>query len=76
MKPLKITITWDKLRQGEFPEKELKECDDAMQITIEKVSTLRQKITLESTIPDEEDVCNVSYEIGSLIATIVTNRYK
>ena len=76
MKPLKITIDWDRLRQGEFPEKELRECDDKMQITIGKVSVLKQKITLETTIPDEEETNDVSYEIGSLIATIVTNRYK
>lgn len=76
MKPLKITIDWDRLRQGEFPEKELQECDDKMQITIERMSALKQKITLETTIPNEEETNNVSYEIGSLIGTIVSNRYK
>ena len=76
MKPLKITIDWDRIRQGEFPGKELKECDSEMQITIERVSALKQKITLETNIPDEEEINNVSYEIGSLIGTIVANRYR
>ena len=76
MKPLKITVNWDRLRQGEFPTEELQKCDDKMQITIEKISAFKQKVTLETIISDEEETNDVSYEIGSLIGTIVSNRYK
>lgn len=74
MKPLRITITWDRLRQGEFPKEELEGCSPSMDIITEKLSPLKEKITLIDSIPDDEEEADIAFEIGSLIGTITTNR--
>lgn len=71
MKPFKLTITWDKLRKGEFPEKELLELDSEMEIKYSIKSIFKEEITIETTIPEEENELEIAYSIGSLIETII-----
>ena len=76
MKDFKLTFTWDRLRQGELPEKDLLEVDPNTIIEKVKVSNFQQSITLSTTIEDNEDEMTIAIEIGSLLGTIVSNRYK
>ncbi len=75
MKNFTLVIKWDRLRKGEFPAQELKDCDPMMQIEDERISVFERKITLTSEISDDEDINALCYEIGSLIGTLVTNRH-
>lgn len=75
-KPFNLTISWDRLRSGEFPKQELLDCDKELNIDIERVSVSQQRITLNTTIPDTEDINEISFEIGRLVSTITSNRDK
>ena len=76
MKDFKLTFTWDSLRQGELPEKDLLEVDPNTIIEKVKVNTFQQSITLSTTIEDNEDEMTIAFEIGQLLGTIVSNKYK
>jgi hypothetical protein len=75
MKQFKITITWDRLREGEFPAEQLKNISSSIEITSKKLERFTEIITISDQMEQDEDELVVAYELGRLIHSISVSRY-
>jgi len=77
-KLIKFSFSWDRMSQGEFPTEMLHEVDSTISVLIEPVDTkpFKKKVTVSLEIPEEESELTIAFEIGRLIQSHVSNRYK
>jgi len=67
MKDFKLTIDWNRIYEGEFPTEEIKNVDENVHITIERISVMEQKITIETKIDDDASELQMAYTIGRFL---------
>lgn len=68
MKPFELNITWNKIYDGNFPEKELKELDTEMQVIYGKRERdFKQNIKLTTSIEEKENPLEIAFELGRLL---------
>lgn len=78
MKQFQITITWDRLREGEFPAKQLQSVSSSIEITSipAKSERFTEIITISDQMEQDQDELVIAYELGRLIHSISMSRYK
>ena len=74
MKNFTLTLKWDRLRQGDFPIETFKKTDTNANISVEKVSNFKEKVTITTLIEENENELEVAYEIGSYLHSITMNK--
>jgi hypothetical protein len=74
MKDFKLTINWNRVYEGEFPTEELKSVDENVRVSIEKISVMEQKVTIETKIDDDADELQMAYTLGRFLYSYSFNR--
>lgn len=74
MKDFKLTINWNRIYEGEFPTEELKDVDEDVRVSIQKISVTNQKVTIETKIDDDADELQMAYALGRFLYSCSFNR--
>ena len=70
MKRFELTIKWDRLREGNFPSKQLEVLGCNVESRREDIFT--EFITVSMDIEDDEDPLEIAYELGATVQALIT----
>ena len=69
MKPLKFSITWDRMREGSFPEEELKDLD--ILVEIKNLGKFKQEITFNINDIEDDNPIEIAFHLGMLVNELI-----
>lgn len=76
MKQIQFTIKHDKLRYGSYPVKEINQIDNkVIHVSISKTVQFIEYVLVTFNLNEDDDLHEALYEFGSLVGTIISNRY-
>ena len=70
MKRFELTIKWDRLRNGNFPSKQLEVLGCNVESRREDI--FKELITISMDIEEDEDQLEIAYELGATVQALIT----